>query len=83
MTWFGESWGAPINEQTEHSRVPVGDRCSHCETVIGSDDQGLIFPLMTLDDWREGTQPPSTPYHLQCALIHLGLGPKDAGYPGT
>ena len=40
VRWFGESWGAPINDPRSHVTTPVDERCIECLLLIKSDDQG-------------------------------------------
>ena len=44
MKWFGESWGAPVNETVEHAETPVGELCSRCTGPIKAEDRGVIIP---------------------------------------
>ena len=47
MRWFGESWGAPVNDETEHIDTPVDNLCWYCDRLIDEDDQGFELLRMT------------------------------------
>jgi len=36
MTWFGASWGAPLNEECPRQATPAGELCLRCEEPIES-----------------------------------------------
>jgi hypothetical protein len=43
MKWFGESWGAPMNNDCPNVPPPVGEMCSHCGEGIVAKDTGVIY----------------------------------------
>ena len=67
MRWFGESWGAPINEDVEHAVTPVGKPCLRCGIDIEIHDQGLLVPLVGV------TSVTDEPWHIQCWMDELGI----------
>lgn len=58
MQWFGASWGAPVNEFSEQTEVPVGASCQGCSSPVNEGDQGYLIPYMplvgppTLEAWH-------------------------------
>jgi hypothetical protein len=70
MKWFGEPWGAPVNEFTERAPTPVGVPCTYCGQPIAEGDQGFLFP------YRKGKDP-WLPYHHACAIRSV-VGPDAA-----
>lgn len=68
MKWFGESWGAPVNEAV-HVRTPVGERCMRCDIVVVDGDQGLVIPFLADPGelWVE------RPWHLDCWYEEMGI----------
>lgn len=42
MRWFGESWNAPMNDESERADVPVGTKCLLCNKPIAETDKGII-----------------------------------------
>jgi hypothetical protein len=76
MAWFGESWGAPICEETSHEPTPVGVLCMNCEERIEADDRGVITPQLGLDETAVRLDPaallfdgqPRVAQHLECHL---------------
>lgn len=63
--WFGESWGAPVNEDGNHIDTPVGEHCVECGVVITDGDQGFVIPHLG----DEGT----STYHKACFFKTLGI----------
>jgi hypothetical protein len=39
LHWFGELWGAEINDMAPHDPTPDGQACSACKHVIEQGDQ--------------------------------------------
>lgn len=74
MKWFGKSWGAPINEDTEETSVPLGERCMHCGKVFQEGDQGLTMPR------RGGAEGQEIAGHLDCIERAFGV-PLDGFSP--
>ena len=60
--WFGESWGAPVNEEGQHLPTPVGDLCVECAQKIEETDQGMLIPFAGM------TPMVLMGYHLTCFL---------------
>jgi hypothetical protein len=69
MRWFGESWGAYVNDTTEHMDTPVGDRCQYCHKVITANDSGFELPVADLS----GELEPAVYYHRACLLRSVGV----------
>jgi hypothetical protein len=65
--WFGKSWGAPACDEDEHVATPVGAPCERCKKPIEAEDQGVMMPLVSLDEFDEGSVS-MIAYHLQCFL---------------
>lgn len=68
MRWFGESWGAPINEDVPHAPTPVGEQCEGCHQPVEDGDQGVLIPDA---GW---VIPVERPFHHRCFLAGI-LGP--------
>jgi len=53
MKWFGESWGAPCCETSEHVATPIDAPCLRCEVPIADGDQGFVvaFHAAEGDGW--------------------------------
>lgn len=66
MRWFGESWGAPLCEATEHVQTPVGEPCTLCGEAIAAKDQGVVMPCVRETVIHE-------PSHRKC-LVRAILG---------
>lgn len=62
MQYFGESWGAPINELSPQVPTPVGEPCAWCTLAIQDGDPGVL---------TDGTP---TPYHRDCFMAHAVQG---------
>jgi hypothetical protein len=41
VRWFGQSWGAPVNDPRAHMSVPLGEWCIHCKVHFDHGDQGF------------------------------------------
>jgi hypothetical protein len=61
--WFGESWHAPVCEETEHIRTPVGELCLDCDEPILEGDQGVTMP-----HWLGDGSYRSSARHLDCFI---------------
>lgn len=72
MRWFGESWGAPINE-AEHADTP-GVPCERCGRPITDEDRGVILSS------RREYRAEDYPLHLECFLEMVGV---EAPPPGA
>lgn len=64
MTWFGASWGSPLNEFCEQQGTPVGEPCLHCEEPIERWASGVV---LTCIQQQAGTRR-RRPQHLECFL---------------
>jgi hypothetical protein len=63
-TWFGQSWGAPCNEDTEHVETPVGQLCIFCEEAIEETDSGVM-----VSSWDKGAAEfIRVPLHVDCHI---------------
>ncbi len=49
MKWFGESWGAPVNELCARIDVPDGECCPRCGRSIRPGDQGFQISGLAYD----------------------------------
>lgn len=67
MRWFGESWGAPVNDDVPHAPTPAGEPCLFCAKPILEDDQGYLVPGIT--DYEH-------PAHYDCMMDNL-VGPGE------
>jgi hypothetical protein len=76
MTWFGESWGAPINKYCGKSPTPVGELCCQCDKPIKDGDRGVLIPYISLNAVYAGMSVSESPvpFHYDCFLDTLGLG---------
>lgn len=76
MKWFGDTWGAPINETVEHTDTPVGEICLQCEEPILAGDRGVLIPHLAGSQSEHA--PPmsweSRPWHIDCWCRSI-LGP--------
>lgn len=59
--WFGQSWGAPICDDTPHVETPVGQPCGWCDELIAAGDRGVTIPHLA-DVWTE------RPFHFECQM---------------
>lgn len=71
LTWFGEPWGSPVNEDARRVDVPVGTPCCGCKVAIEPTARGLIIPFLA-----ERALPEA--YHLACFRRYVFPGPEDA-----
>ncbi len=74
MKWFGEPWGAPVNQTCARMEVPDGEVCPYCTRSIRPNDQGFEIPGLAYD----GTVL-VLDYHRACFYAELGIGPEPAG----
>jgi hypothetical protein len=73
MKWFGTSWNAPINQESEHVATPVDDICMHCTERIAAADDGVIIPHRGETVPNCDYEATAKPYHRECFLrITLG-----------
>lgn len=71
--WFGQSWGAPINQSTRHVATPVGVSCVECGSTIQDGDQGVVLPRIHYDE--EGDLVPGqSAFHRACFMSAVGIG---------
>jgi len=68
MKWFGESWGAPVNESAEHVDTPVGWPCVYCRIMIVEADAGFITPYISDEEDVD-----EVAFHHECFLKDLGI----------
>lgn len=68
MRWFGESWGAPVNDETQHVPTPVGSKCYLCTKPITESSVGFAFPVTWEDEVLYA--------HRGC-LMNAVLGPSE------
>lgn len=67
MYWFGESWGAPVCDESERVVTPRSS-CLGCREPIVQGDRGVVLPFITGEGVSE-----LGPYHLDCFTRALGL----------
>ena len=67
VQYFGESWGAPVNEEVAQVATPVGDLCLHCHLPIQDGDQGYLIPYLP----TQGS-PRLAPRHRKCLAREIG-----------
>jgi hypothetical protein len=72
MKWFGESWGAPVNEDTQHVGTPVGEYCAQCGDPIQEKDKGLVMPHVERGQLHANVSV-QRPWHLRCFLKNIGV----------
>lgn len=70
IRWFGHSWLAPINDDTEHVPTPVGTVCTDCGESIERGDQGIFMVHVDLDEERK-PHSEYKPQHRECNLRHV------------
>lgn len=63
LTWFGPSWGSPLNNEFPGVPAPLGHHCGHCHEVIGPDESGIIMQSVGVS-----SHVLTIPYHLECHL---------------
>jgi hypothetical protein len=88
MRWFGESWGAPVNEPGIESMTPIGTRCGVCRQEIEAWDRGFLVPaagdleaieaeeltaIYVMSLGPPGCDVPHLPYHGDCFLKMTGV----------
>lgn len=71
MRWFGESWGAPVCEETQHVETPDGEACPVCGRSIRMGDQGFELPYS--HDGASWDEPDLLAYHKDCLLRNIGI----------
>jgi hypothetical protein len=65
---FGPFWDAPIARDATPVATPVGAICSLCEEPIAHGDQGIVTPLIYLDEHGKPRSRPA-PQHRGCLLL--------------
>lgn len=76
MKWFGQSWGAATNRQTEHVETPVGEACAGCGWPIEPEAYGFVLPHV---DAQGESAPPKfskVAWHADCLFENVGVGPR-------
>jgi hypothetical protein len=66
MQWFGDSWGAPVCDETAHVATPTGQPCLYCKKAILAEDIGFLIPCV-----RETVT--TEPWHYECLVQSLNL----------
>lgn len=64
--WFGDNWGAPVNDEGRQVPTPIGQHCLDCRVKIEQGDRGLMIP-------HAGDAPSVQPHHLGCFLRAVGI----------
>lgn len=68
LRWFGETWGAPVNDPVNHVETPVGMECAHgCDEPIVAGDRGVTLP------YTDGKSATTIAYHLWCWFKVVGV----------
>jgi hypothetical protein len=68
MEWFGETWGAPINQMCERTTTPVQEECIFCNHPIQAGDRGFVMPYLKDDMTTEAVAS-----HLRCFIRSIGV----------
>jgi hypothetical protein len=68
VRWFGDSWGAPMNDPRARIDTPTHRQCLGCFRWIESDAQGVQIAASP-EVAPEGT----VVYHLDCFLEEIGV----------
>jgi hypothetical protein len=74
MDWFGESWGAVVNQICDQIAPPIGAICDRCDQPIRQGDRGFRLPHVSIGDG-----PPWSYFHLVCLLEAVGAPWRRAG----
>jgi hypothetical protein len=69
VRWFGESWGAPVNDPRAKIDTPLGTRCLECMLWIKNGDQGFRID--------GGENPGFSYFHKKCFLAAIGAPDAD------
>jgi len=69
IKWFGESWGAPINEQAQRVGTPIDQNCIACTKPIYWGDQGFVVAYLGIGAERSG----EVVYHKDCFFKDIGI----------
>jgi hypothetical protein len=59
VRWFGPTWDAPANEETEEVEAPSGVPCLYCRQGIVKGERGVVMPT----SWEPDRL---APVHLHC-----------------
>lgn len=60
IRWFGEPWGAHINEDCDRVPVPVGVICWYCSAPVEKGDRGVMVV------WSGEGHSHYRPQHIDC-----------------
>lgn len=64
MKWFGESWGARVNDPTQRVSTPVENMCEECGIAFQDGDRGIFAGNIVNHKVKW------IPYHIKC-WIHV------------
>lgn len=73
--WFGESWGAPVCDDTPHVATPVGSSCICCGALVRDGDRGLSIARLPFPEL--GAETVAVIFdvvHLECWVKNLTGG---------
>lgn len=70
VKWFGESWGAPVNDPASQVPAPVGQLCATCAKPVESGDRGVLIPTLDAAEVH-------TAWHLGCWFREIGIQVTD------
>jgi hypothetical protein len=65
--WFGEEPWGPVCDELPQTETPVGRWCMLCSEPFVEGDQGLVFPVQTIDPRSEGM---AAGAHIECMAYH-------------
>jgi hypothetical protein len=65
VRWFGDSWGAPINDPRTWVETPTNELCAECMKWIESDDSGIRIPGVEASGYVS--------FHKKCFFHTIGV----------
>jgi hypothetical protein len=78
VKWFGNPWGAPVNETVSRTERPLGVPCASCLVPIADNDNGVLIPTFRKGVGMAMARPVEEPWHIGCFLATV-VGPLDVG----
>ncbi len=76
VRYFGPRDDAPIYDDAEEARTPVGEPCAYCEKPIEDGQRGFLIPYLPSLECGGGTHAiGELAYHRICFLTTI-LGPN-------
>ncbi len=71
MRWFGESWGALVNQISPRIDVPVDELCVRCTREFRPEHSGFAIPAITTYPFA-GVAEGYSYFHRACFYADLG-----------